>query len=127
MLNKYVYNIRHMDINNATSSFTALSQETRLKALRLLVRHEPEGLPAGEIARRLSVPHNTMSAHLAVLARAGWISSQRQSRSIIYRASLGHMKAVIDFLVRDCCAGHPEVCEPLAAALGACCDVKDKK
>lgn len=116
-----------MDMNNAIDSFSALSQETRLKALRLLVHHEPEGLPAGEIARRLSVPHNTMSAHLAVLARAGWISSQRQSRSIIYRASLSHMKEAIDFLVHDCCAGHPEICEPLTASLDECCDVKNKK
>lgn len=107
-------------MKNATNSFAALSQETRLEAFRLLVRHEPEGLPAGEVARQLDVPHNTMSAHLSVLARAGWVVSRRQSRSIIYRADLSHMRETIQFLVRDCCAGHPEVCEPFLSALGGC-------
>jgi len=102
-----------MEITNAIASFAALSQDTRLKAFRLLVSHEPDGLPAGEIARQLSVPHNTMSAHLAVLSRAGWVLSQRQSRQIIYRASLSHMEAVVQFLLQDCCAGHPELCSSL--------------
>ena len=38
------------------------------------MKHEPEGLPAGEVARLLEVPQNTMSTHLAVLTRAGLIS-----------------------------------------------------
>lgn len=109
-----------MEIINATASFAALSQDTRLKAFRLLVSHEPTGLPAGEIARTLDVPHNTMSAHLAVLARSGWVTSQRQSRQIIYRASLLHMEAIIEFLLTDCCAGHPELCGSLLDSLSAC-------
>ena len=116
----YVYIIGHMDTNNALASFAALSQETRLEAFRLLVRHEPEGLPAGEVARELGVPHNTMSAHLAVLARAGLVVSHRRSRSIIYRANLDRVKETVQFLVRDCCGGHPSICEPLLASLGEC-------
>ena len=106
-----------MDINNAIISFAALSQETRLKAFRLLVSHEPEGLPAGDIARKLNVPHNTMSAHLSTLARAKWVTSQRQSRQIIYRASLDHMEEVIQYLLQDCCSGHPELCESVLESL----------
>ncbi len=116
-----------MEIISAMNSFAALSQETRLETFRLLVRHEPDGLAAGEIARQLGVPHNTMSAHLSVLARAGLTVSQRQSRSIIYRANLAHMKETIQFLVRDCCAGHPEICEPLMAALGTCSPINEEK
>lgn len=115
-------------MKNAINSFSALSQETRLKAFRLLVRHEPDGLPAGEIARRLSVPHNTMSAHLAVLANAGWVVSKRQSRSVIYRADLDHMRATIAFLARDCCAGHPEVCATLTNLVEThCADATDNQ
>jgi len=109
-----------MEITNAIASFAALSQDTRLKAFKLLVSHEPEGLPAGEIARQLSVPHNTMSAHLSVLARAGWVVSRRHSRQIIYRASLSHMDNVIQFLLQDCCAGHPELCASLMDSLSGC-------
>ncbi|HSH47631.1 MAG TPA: metalloregulator ArsR/SmtB family transcription factor [Halomonas sp.] len=104
----------------ALAGFGALAQETRLEALRLLVRHEPQGLPAGEIARQLGVPHNTLSAHLSVLARAELVLSQRQSRSIIYRANLNRMREMIRFLVDDCCAGHPEACAPLISSLAAC-------
>lgn len=109
-----------MEITNAIASFAALSQDTRLKAFRLLVSHEPDGLPAGEVARNLGVPHNTMSVHLATLSRAGWVVSQRQSRQIIYRASLAHMETVIQFLLKDCCAGHPELCGSLLDSLSGC-------
>jgi len=102
-------------------TFAALSQATRLEAFRLLVRHEPEGLAAGEIARRLAVPHNTLSAHLAVLSRAGLVSQRRESRSLIYRANLEHMVATVEFLVRDCCGGNAEVCDPLLKALRTAC------
>lgn len=102
-----------METTDALEGFAALSQETRLAALRLLVRAEPEGLPAGEIARQLGVPHNSLSSHLAILARAGLATSTRRGRTIIYRANLAHMQAMIDFLVMDCCAGHPEICMPL--------------
>lgn len=115
-----------MEIKSAIDSFAALSQETRLEAYRLLVSHEPEGLPAGEIARQLDVPHNTMSAHLSVLARAGWVVSRRQSRSIIYRANLSHMSETIRFLVRDCCAGHPEACEPFLTCSPGDWNTEDK-
>lgn len=109
------------------TNFAALSQETRLEAFRLLVRHEPQGLAAGEIARQLGVPHNTLSAHLSVLVSAGLAVSQRQSRSIIYRANLDQMKETIQFLVRDCCAGHPELREPLIASLVGCSPVNEQK
>ncbi|MFG6666855.1 ArsR/SmtB family transcription factor [Halomonas sp. HNIBRBA4712] len=116
-----------MEIKDATSSFSALSQPTRLKALRLLLRHEPDGLPAGEIARSLDVPHNTLSAHLTVLAGAGWVSSRRESRSIIYRANLDHMQQVLTFLVSDCCNGDPILCAPLVDALTACSSSSTKE
>ena len=73
--------------------FAALSQGTRLDVFRLLVKHAPGGLPAGDIARLLGVPHNTLSAHFSVLARAGLASAERRSRSIIYRADVGAMAA----------------------------------
>ncbi len=106
-----------MDTTNALESFSALSQETRLAAFRLLVREEPHGLPAGEIARQLAVPHNTLSSHLAILARAGWVHSSREGRVITYRANLEHMQKLIMFLANDCCAGHPELCRSLATQL----------
>jgi DNA-binding transcriptional ArsR family regulator len=110
-----------MEIESAISAFGALAQGTRLDAFRLLVRHEPEGLAAGEVAKALDVPQNTMSAHLATLARAGLIRSERRSRIINYRADLDQLKALTLFLVKDCCGGKAELCEPLIAELNPCC------
>lgn len=109
-----------MESCNAINALSALAQPTRLDTFRLLVRHEPDGLAAGEIARLLDVPQNTMSAHLSILARAGLVTSTRHSRSIIYRADLDALRAVMLFLVKDCCGGRAELCHPLADALLAC-------
>ena len=96
-------------------ALAALAQTTRLAVFRLLVRYEPEGLPAGDIARALAVPQNTMSAHLAVLARAGLVISERRSRSIIYRANLQAFSVLTSFMVEDCCGGRAELCMPATA------------
>ncbi|MBI1232897.1 MAG: metalloregulator ArsR/SmtB family transcription factor [Alphaproteobacteria bacterium] len=95
-----------MDTLNAIEALGALSQETRLEAFRTLVRHEPEGLPAGEIARLLSVPQNTMSTHLAILVNAGLAVSRRDGRSVVYRVRLATMEGLVGYLLKDCCQGH---------------------
>jgi DNA-binding transcriptional ArsR family regulator len=110
-----------METEAAIVALAALAQPTRLETFRLLIRHEPEGLPAGELARALEVPQNTMSAHLATLSRAGLIEGERHSRSIIYRACLDHFRALTLFLLKDCCGGNAALCAPLVAELTPCC------
>lgn len=105
--------------SNVITGLSALAQSTRLQAFRLLVKHEPEGLPAGEIARALYVPQNTLSSHLSVLAKADLVTSTRQGTTITYRADLAHLSAVISFLLKDCCGGRSDVCAPLIADLTA--------
>jgi DNA-binding transcriptional ArsR family regulator len=102
-----------MEQEQAILALAALAQSTRLSVFRLLVKHEPEGLAAGDIAKALAVPQNTMSAHLAVLARAGLVISERKSRSIIYRADLVTLQELMSFMVEDCCGGRAEFCAPL--------------
>ena len=111
-----------MDTEPAILALAALAQSTRLEAFRLLVRHEPNGLAAGEISDRLAVPANTMSAHLGVLSRAGVVTSERRSRSIVYRADLDRVRDLVLFLLQDCCEGRADLCQPLLAALAPCCD-----
>jgi ArsR family transcriptional regulator len=106
-----------METDQAVLVFSALSQPTRLEVFRLLIENEPAGLPAGEVARKLAVPHNTMSTHLAILTRAGLITAQRQSRSIVYRARLDAVRELAGYLIQNCCGGRPEICAPLIADL----------
>jgi DNA-binding transcriptional ArsR family regulator len=114
-----------MDKEDAILPFAALAQSTRLDAFRLLIGHVPDGLAAGEIARTLAVPHNTMSTHLAVLARAGLIEAERRSQSIIYRAKLDRVRSLATYLLKDCCGGRPELCAPLISDLTPCCSPKE--
>ena len=117
---RYIHNSRYMESEDAILGLAALAQATRLDVFRLLVKHEPDGLAAGEIAKALAVPQNTMSSHLAILSRAGLVSAQRFSRSIVYRADLARLRAVMLFMLRDCCDGRPEICAPLIEDLTPC-------
>ena len=109
-----------MDNIEVIDALSALAQTTRLDTFRLLVSREPDGVAAGELARLVAVPQNTMSAHLAILARAGLVRGERQSRSIIYRADLQRFREVTLFLLKDCCGGRPDICAPLIADLTPC-------
>ena len=83
----------------------------------MLVKAGPEGLPAGEIARRLEIPANTLSANLNILSNASLVESRRDGRSIIYTASYVYMAELLGFLVEDCCDGAQAICEPLAGVV----------
>jgi DNA-binding transcriptional ArsR family regulator len=94
-----------MKTSFAVDSLAALAQETRLNIFRLLVRHAPEGLPAGQIASRLRLPSPTLSFHLNVLAAAELVRPHKNGRSIRYSASLDSVNRLTDFLMEDCCGG----------------------
>src|SRR5258707_7598698 len=101
-----------MESEQAILALAALAQSTRMSVFKLLVKYEPEGLAAGDIARLLEVPQNTMSAHLAVLARAELVMSERKSRSIIYPAHLKAGQRLTSFMVEDCCGGFAALLAP---------------
>jgi ArsR family transcriptional regulator len=95
---------------HALAALAALGQPTRLDIFRLLMRREPKGLAAGAIAEAVGCAHNTLSTHLSILARSGLIRGTRDGRSIVYRADVEGMRALVAFLITDCCDGHPEIC-----------------
>ncbi len=104
-----------MEISNAVAALTSLAHGTRLAVYRLLVQVCDDGLPAGGIADALGVPPSSLSHHLKDLKHAGLISCRRDQRSLIYAANFGAMNGLLDFLLEDCCGGHPEICDPRAA------------
>jgi DNA-binding transcriptional ArsR family regulator len=110
-----------MESSIAIAALAALAQPTRLDTFRLLVKHEPDGIPAGELARLVGIPQNTMSTHLRVLANAGLVFGERHSRSIVYRANLTTFQELTLFMIEDCCGGKAELCAPLMARLAPCC------
>jgi DNA-binding transcriptional ArsR family regulator len=113
-----------MESITAIRRLSALAQESRLAVFRLLIQAGRDGVPAGDIARTLEIPANTLSAQLSILANAGLIGSRREGRSIIYTADFDGMSELLVYLMEDCCGGRPEVCAPLAevASRAACCN-----
>ena len=105
-----------MNAADAVERLGALAQETRLAIYRLLVEAGPAGLPAGAIAERLEVPPSSLSFHLAELRRAGLISQQRESRSLVYSADFRAMNGLLSYLSENCCGGDRAACAPVLAA-----------
>lgn len=109
-----------MNEKQALDALTALSQETRLRIVRLLVTAGPDGMAAGAIGDALEAASSRLSFHLTHLEHAGLIQSRREGRSIRYTAAYDALSGLIAFLMRDCCQGRPEVCAPAVASLATC-------
>ncbi|MDE2004992.1 MAG: metalloregulator ArsR/SmtB family transcription factor [Rhodospirillales bacterium] len=108
-----------MDSSDVADAFAALSIETRLNAIRLLMAAGPNGMPAGALATRLGLPASTASFHLAALERAGLTQTRRQGRQIIHAARIARVRQMLVFLTETCCAGRPELCGDIARLLPA--------
>lgn len=109
-----------MNSDSALSALAALAHPTRLDAFRLLVQNEPDGLSTGDLVEASGLTQSTFSTHLAVLAKAGLVKSERRGRHFIQRADIDTLRGLMLFLAKDCCQGRAELCEPLLAEL-ACC------
>lgn len=113
-----------METDSAVSALSALAHPGRLRIFRLLVRAGDGGMAAGDIARAADILPNTLSTNLNILSHAGLATSQRDGRSIVYRAAYDRMADLLLFLTEDCCGGNPAICAPLAevAARAAACE-----
>ena len=103
-----------MKTSGVLVALAALAQETRLAVYRLLVGHAPEGLPAGQVAERLGVPHASLSFHLKELTHAGLIVPRPDGRFVWYTADLDAMNGVVGYLTENCCRSSA-VCDPKCA------------
>jgi ArsR family transcriptional regulator, arsenate/arsenite/antimonite-responsive transcriptional repressor / arsenate reductase (thioredoxin) len=106
-----------METEDAAFAFAALGQGTRLDLLRALLDAGPNGLAAGEVAARLSVPASTLSFHLRALDQAGLIAATRQGRSLLYAVQFARLRALLAFLAEACCGGEPDRCGDLSRML----------
>lgn len=109
-----------MDKQIATTLFESLASGIRLDIFRLLVKHAPNGLVAGEIAAELALPPTNLSFHLKGMTYAGLVNVTQEGRYQRYRANLSVMQALIDYLTAECCAGHPEYCLDAGEAAHCC-------
>ena len=109
-----------METDFALSILAALAHPVRLATFQLLVRHEPEGLSTGQLVEASGLTQSTFSTHLAVLAKAGLVISEKRGRKQIQRVSIDAFRGLMLFLAKDCCQGRPDLCDPLLAELTCC-------
>lgn len=88
-----------MEAEDTLGTLTALANETRLKVYRVLAGAGDEGMKAKDIATEVEVPPTSLSAHLAILARAGVVTLQKRGTAKIYRAQPDRIKALAKLLV----------------------------
>lgn len=101
--------------------FAAISQETRLRIIRILVTAGADGLPSGAIAEALgSASPQRTSFHLKALEIAGLVESRREGKSIIYSALFPALSNLVAFLMHDCCGGHCKYCDQAIALFAKC-------
>lgn len=106
-----------MDEDRTLKMLSALAQETRLRIVRYLVARGEDGATAGDVGKHVDAASSRASFHLSTLENAGIVSSERQSRHIVYRADIASLGSMMSFLLNDCCNGHPEI--------RACCVTED--
>jgi ArsR family transcriptional regulator len=107
-----------MKTHNAARLFEALSSEARLQVFRLLIKHAPDGLVAGEIAKRLKIPSTNLSFHLKELVHSGLVDMEKEGRFRRCRANVPLMLEVIAYLTSECCSGNPGQCRRYRAESG---------
>jgi ArsR family transcriptional regulator, arsenate/arsenite/antimonite-responsive transcriptional repressor len=100
-----------MTADETIVALAALAHSHRLAAYRLLVEAGPEGLSAGLVAERLSIPPSSLTFHLQQLFRAELITQRRLSRQLIYAANFATMNELLEYLTKNCCGrGEQGVC-----------------
>ncbi len=104
-----------MKTPQAVGKLASLAQESRLRIFRLLVQAGPNGMNAGAIAAAVGIPANTLSFHVAHLARAGLVVARQESRFIYYSANYSAMDELLAFLTDNCCQGSGQ-CLPKTSA-----------
>lgn len=77
----------------------------------MLVRAGERGLSVGTIQQKLDVAASTLSHHLKSLVIVGLIRQDRDGTTLMCRANFPVMRALMDFLVAECCVDESICCD----------------
>lgn len=89
-----------MNQKKVIASMSALAQPIRFAAMVALTRPGTVGMSVSDLAAAGGgILHNSMSVHLAVLARAGLVQSAKSGRETIYRSNRTALGELGSFLV----------------------------
>ncbi|OPW88224.1 transcriptional regulator [Citrobacter portucalensis] len=94
-----------MNIDLAVSVLKELGHHTRLSIYKELIKAGHEGLPVGELQKRLEIPASTLSHHLSSMISVSLVRQERQSRTLFCHANYENLESLITFLTEECCLG----------------------
>lgn len=83
----------------AMQVMSALSQATRFDVYTRLVEALPAGVASGDLAAATKSAPSAMSAHLAILSRAGLVASEKVGKTVIYSAVTAPVAELSDLLI----------------------------
>lgn len=109
-----------MNESQAIDALSALSQATRMRMLRFLVKAGPDGAAAGEVGHAVGASSSRASFHLSALTQAGLLRTHRQSRKIIYAVDFDRLGALMGYLLHECCGGNATVLACCTTDAGCC-------
>lgn len=105
-----------MQTKQASKIFEALSSGVRLDLFRLLVKHAPDGLVQGDMAKMLGIPSTNLSFHLKAIVHSGLVNVEREGRFMRYKANIPLMLDIVGYLTSECCSGNPAQCQKFREA-----------
>ncbi len=94
-----------METNTAAKRLAELGHNTRLTIFKFLVKMGDEGVPVGEIQKKLEIPGSTLSHHINRLIAVGLIKQIRESRTLYCVPQFEILNELIEFLKAECCLG----------------------
>ena len=109
-----------MNEDEVVKALAALAHPVRLKVFRALVVSGPARLVPGVMQEGLAIPASTLSFHLKELSHAGLVSTERDSRTLVYRARFDNMNGLLGYLTDNCCQGASCATSVIAPASAAC-------
>ena len=81
-----------------------------MQMFRLLVPAGEYGMTVNAIADTLKVNLTTLSRHIKRMLEAGVLTQRREGRQIFTTVNYAGMRALLDFLMDDCCGNDPRIC-----------------
>lgn len=102
-----------MKLDDAAKKLSAIGHPIRLQVFRQLMQVGPQGMAAGDIAKRLKMAPSSLNFHLRALQQCGLVQSSQQGRFVIYTARFETMTSLLNYLTANCCGGNP--CLPISS------------
>jgi DNA-binding transcriptional ArsR family regulator len=100
-----------LTFEDAARCLAELGHLHRLQIFRVLIKEGEQGMTVGAIQRELGIPKSTLAHHIAQLVAAGLMTQSREGRSQRCRVDAARGRALLKFLVVDCCDGLPGLAE----------------